>query len=336
MKTLLYIGNYLQSKRNNVSSIHVLGPLFESEGYRVIFRSSKVNKGLRLGAMLWACVRYRKQVDLVLIDTYSTLNFYFALLSSQLCRLLGLPYICCLNGGNLPHRLKQNPYLSNLIFKHAKCSVAPSLYLKNAFEFHGYTNVEFIPNTVDLQHYPFEDRTFDVPKLLWVRSFSKIYNPQLAVRVLKSLQDQGYKANLCMVGPDSDGSLEAVQALASHLGVAVSITGKLTKAEWISLSKDYNVFINTTNYDNTPVSVIEAMALGLPVVSTHVGGMPFLIEHGVHGLLVPPEDVEAMCTAIVSLFKDSKQREHLIAAARQRVEQYDWQQVRLLWHEVIA
>ncbi|RIA10248.1 glycosyltransferase involved in cell wall biosynthesis [Flavobacteriaceae bacterium MAR_2010_72] len=336
MKTLLYIGNYLQSKRNNVSSIHVLGPLFASEGYQVLYRSSKINKFLRLSSMLWACVVYRKQVDLVLIDTYSTLNFYYALLCSQLCRLLGLPYICCLNGGNLPHRLKHSPYLSGLIFDHAKVCVAPSLYLKNAFEYHGYIHVTYIPNTIELKHYPLSSRDFEAPKLLWVRSFSSIYNPQLAVRVLKALRDQGYDASLCMVGPDSDGSLAEVKHLAKTLGVNVHFTGKLTKAEWIALSKSYTIFINTTNYDNTPVSVIEAMALGLPVVSTNVGGMPFLIEDGVHGLLVPPDDAVAMSTAIASLFEDPQGREALIAAARQRIEQYDWQQVRLLWLEVIG
>ena len=55
----------------------------------------------------------------------------------------------------------------------------------------------------------------------------------------------------------------------------ITITGILRKAEWIELSKDYDVFINTTNVDNMPVSVIEAMALGMPIVSTNVGGIPF-------------------------------------------------------------
>ena len=68
----------------------------------------------------------------------------------------------------------------------------------------------------------------------------------------------------------------------------MNFTGKLSKQEWRDLSKDYNVFINTTNFDNTPVSVIEAMALGIPVVSTNVGGLPFLITDKVDGVLVEP------------------------------------------------
>lgn len=335
MTNVLYIGNYLNSKRNNVSSIHVLGALLEAEGYTVYYSSRKPNKVLRLWAMLYSCVKYRNRVNMVLIDTYSTQNFYYALLCSQLCRVLALPYSCNLNGGNLPYRLQQYPRLSRLLFTHAKYNVAPSLYLKQAFEAHGYAHVIYIPNTLEIKKYPFTSRAFDSPKLLWVRSFAKIYHPELAVQVLKDLRDKGYAAQLCMVGPDNDGSLDDVKRLAKSLQVEVRFTGKLSKAKWIELSKAYNVFINTTNFDNTPVSVIEAMALGLPIVSTNVGGMPFLVKHLKHGLLVPPNDSIAMVEAIASLFESPELRAALIAHARQRVEHFDWQSVKSLWEAVI-
>jgi glycosyltransferase involved in cell wall biosynthesis len=270
-------------------------------------------------------------VDVVLIDTYSTQNFYYALLVSQLCRVLKLPYIPILHGGNLPYRLRHNLGLSQCIFKHAAYNIAPSLYLKDAFEANGYTNVRYIPNSIELSNYPFKQRDFETPKLLWVRSFASLYHPQLAVQVLKALRDQGVDAELCMVGPDSDGTLAEVQALAKRLHVKVTFTGKLTKPEWTALATDYNVFINTTNFDNTPVSVIEAMALGLPVVSTNVGGMPYLINHEVDGLLVPPMDVKAMVAAILHLFEDPSKREQLIMNARNKVEGFDWEVVKHQW-----
>jgi glycosyltransferase involved in cell wall biosynthesis len=335
MTSLLYIGNYLNSKRSNVSNIHVLGGLLEAEGYVVHYSSKQENKVLRLLDMLYSCFKYRKRVGMVLIDTYSTQNFYYAVLCSQLCRLLKLPYICNLNGGNLPYRLKTFPKLSRMIFAHAVHNVAPSLYLKNAFEFHGYPNVVHIPNTIELDKYPLSSQPFDQPKLLWVRSFAKLYNPELAVRVLHALNQKGYQAELCMVGPDSDGSLAEVKQLAQALKLSVRFTGKLSKTEWISLSKAYNVFINTTNFDNTPVSVIEAMALGLPVVSTNVGGMPFLIKNKEQGLLVPPNTVPAMVDAILQLFEFPEQRQVMIVNARQLTEQFDWQAVKPLWAAVL-
>jgi len=222
-----------------------------------------------------------------------------------------------------------------MLFNPAHVNIARSHYLKDAFEAAGYTNIKHSPNTMVLQDYPFNVRDMETPKLLWVRSFAALYNPSLAVKVLKSLRDKGWKAELCMVGPDSDGTLTEVKALANTLNVEVKFTGKLTKPEWIALAKDYNVFINTTNFDNTPVSVMEAMALGLPIVSTNVGGMPYLIEHDVDGLLVPPQQVEAMVEAIIQLYENPSKREVLVANARQKVEGFDWEVVKQQWQSVL-
>ena len=128
MKNVLYIGNNLKNSRSNVSAIAVFGPLLASEGYTLYYASSKSNKLWRLLDMLFSVCRHARHVDVVLIDTYSTINFYYAILVSQLCRLLGLPYIPILHGGNLLSRLVNSPKLSHLIFDHAKVLVAPSTF----------------------------------------------------------------------------------------------------------------------------------------------------------------------------------------------------------------
>jgi glycosyltransferase involved in cell wall biosynthesis len=334
MKKILYIGNNLKNSSSNLSGIQILGPLLESEGYGLNYASSKSNKLLRLFDMLFSCLRYSKKVDVVLIDTYSTQNFYYAYLVSQICRFYNVPYIPILHGGNLPKRLQSHPKKSQNLFNNALCCIAPSLYMKEEFEQQGYTNIKHIPNTIEIYQYPISKKKFDIPKLLWVRSFSKIYNPQLAIKVIKSLRSLYPDAQLCMVGPDSDGTLREVKKLAKNLDLNVKFTGKLTKQEWIDISKDYNIFINTTNFDNTPVSVIEAMALGLPVVSTNVGGMPFLIDSN-NGVLVEPNNEDQMIKAIIDILNDDIKRDQIIKNARLKVEGFDWQKVKELWIDVL-
>ncbi|TYA56701.1 glycosyltransferase family 4 protein [Formosa maritima] len=286
--------------------------------------------------MLWTCFKYRKQTDVVIIDTYSTQNFYYALLVSQFCRLLDLKYVTSLNGGNLPMRLKKNPILCRTIFNHAYKLVSPSTYLKEAFESYGYQNVYYIPNSLEMEQYVFHSKAFQKVELLWVRSFSAIYNPLLAVKVLKKLKDDGLQASLCMMGPDADGSLEAVKQLANDLDVSVRFTGKLPKKDWLALAKDYNMFINTTNFDNMPVSVIEAMALGLPVVSTNVGGLPYLLKHEKDALLVPPDNAEAFVVAIKQLLNNPLATRTMAFNARQKVEQFDWNLVKHQWIKLLS
>lgn len=331
MKKLLYIGNHLSNKGKTETTIETLSQSLRLEGYRVFAFSNKTNKLVRLFDMLFAILKYSKKVDYVLIDTYSTSNFYYAFLTSQICRLLKLKYIPILHGGNLPHRLKNNPKLSQAIFKNAYKNVAPSLYIKSHFKDFGYHNLMHIANSIELKNYPFKQREFKTLKLLWVRSFSEIYNPLLAVKILKSLKDNGLNASLCMVGPEGDGSLEKTKGYAKALGVDVTFTGKLLKEEWIDVSKDYNIFLNTTNFDNMPVSVMEAMALGLPIISTNVGGLPFLIENEHDGILVNPNDVSGFVEAIREIITSPEKAIMLTQNARRKVEAFDWDNIKLRW-----
>jgi glycosyltransferase involved in cell wall biosynthesis len=335
MKNLLYIGNHLSKTGKTETAIDTLSESLRLEGYKVFAFSNKTNKLFRLFDMLFAILKYSKKVDYVLIDTYSTSNFYYAFLCSQLCRIYNLKYIPILHGGNLPNRIKLNPKLSKAIFKNALINISPSAYIQSEFAKQGFSNVMIIPNAIDLKSYVFKQREFKTIKLLWVRSFSEIYNPLLAVKILKSLKDEGLNASLCMVGPEGDGSLEKTKDYAKVLGMDVIFTGKLSKKEWIKMSTDYNVFLNTTNFDNMPVSVIEAMALGLPIISTNVGGLPFLISHNEDGKLVNPNDVSGFVDAIKEIISSPEEAIKLAQNARRKVEDYDWRKIKSQWMSLL-
>ncbi len=334
-KKILYIGNKLSKHGNTATSIETLGSFFEKEGCKVFYASSFKNKFLRLLDMIFKTLKFAKKVDYVLIDVYSTQNFYFALITSQLCRLLNVKYIAKLHGGNLPSRLQKNPFLCDLIFKNSYKISAPSNYLFDTFNNRYSNKLTFIPNTIQINNYNFFEREINVPKLLWVRSFSKIYNPKMAIKVLSLLKEKYPEAQLCMVGPDKENLIDACKEYANKLNVKVEFTGKLSKKKWIELSKEYNIFINTTHFDNTPISVIEAMALGLPVISTNVGGIPFLLENKISALLIQDNNHDEMVFAVNELINNSILKETIVKNARKKVEQYDWKIVKHKWIEIL-
>ncbi|TNJ45748.1 glycosyltransferase family 4 protein [Tamlana fucoidanivorans] len=336
MTKLLYIGNKLSQNGKTQTTIETLSALLGQEGFEVISASEKQNKIIRLWDMLWHVLKYRRSIDYVLIDTYSTFNFYYAYLVSQLCRCFKVPYIPILHGGDLPKRLKTSPRLSKILFKNAYTNVAPSLYTKARFGVCGFKNVICIPNTIEIENYPFKPRLYKKIKLLWVRSFSKIYNPKLGIDILKLLLESGMEADLCMVGPEGDGSLKETKAYAKKKNVDVTFTGKLSKKDWVALSEHYNVFINTTMVDNMPVSVLEAMALGLPVITTHVGGMPYLIDNHVDGILVKSNHSKGFVNAIQYLINNQDDVNKMVQKARMKVEHYDWQVVKKQWISLLS
>ena len=222
-----------------------------------------------------------------------------------------------------------------MVFATAYQNVAPSSYLKQEFENAGFTNVIHIPNSIEIDKYQFKSRAELTPKLLWVRAFASIYNPEMAVKVLQQLQEKHPSATLTMVGPDKDGSLQTTKAFAESIGVAVNFTGQLAKEDWWKLASEHDIFINTTHFDNTPISVMEAMALGLPLVSTNVGGIPYLLTDKENALLVPDNDDKAMTEAILDLLNDNVKSNQMAKNARTSIEQMDWNVVKEGWKRVL-
>lgn len=335
-KRILYIGNKLHKHGFNKTSIETLGAFLADEGYVVAYTSNKKNQVLRLFDMMTTTFLRVRKVDYVLIDTYSTSSFWYAFFCSQTARLFKTKYIPLLRGGDLPNRLKKNPYWCKLIFENAYANVAPSHYLLEKFKEKGFENVLFIPNSIQLQEYEFKNRIQLQPKLLWVRSFAKIYNPKMAVEVLKLVKEKYANASLTMVGPDKDGSLLETQEFAKSLNLEVIFTGKLSKKQWTDLASEHDIFINTTHFDNTPVSVMEAMALGLPVVSTNVGGIPYLLTHQKQALLVADNVPLEMADAIACLLENEELVKKLTAEAHLVVKRMDWEAIRLKWSKLLS
>ena len=335
-KRVLYIGNALSNKGATITSIETLGNYLKEEGFEVKTASSFKNKGLRLLDMMYAVLRYSKKTDYVIIDTYSTSNYWYAVIVGKLCSYLSIPYVPILRGGNLPQRLKNSPNTTQSLFGKAMINIYPSAYLGSFFEKAGFTNLKYVPNTIEIKNYSYIKRDVVRPKLLWVRSFDSIYNPMMALHVLEELLKEYPEASLTMVGPAKDESYDACYAFAKAQELPVTFTGLLSKEAWIDLAPSHDIFISTTNFDNTPVSVIEAMALGLPVVSTDVGGMPFLIENKKDGLLCPANNVEPFVDCLSSLLSTPELVQHIAENARIKAETFDWNVVKKHWEEVLS
>jgi glycosyltransferase involved in cell wall biosynthesis len=235
----------------------------------------------------------------------------------------------------LPYRLEQSPILAALVFSHAYKNVAPSNYLKIAFEKRDFSSI-YIPNILEIKNYIYKERTRIQPKILWVRAFKYLYNPSMAIAVLQLVKKEFPEAKLCMVGPQMDASFEASKNLTKQYGLEKSVvfTGVLEKEKWLHKATDYDVFINTTNFDNTPVSVMEAMALGLTIVSTDAGGMPYLIDDQVDGVLVGKDEHHKMAAAIIKLIKECNTS--YAKKARIKAESFGWNVVREQWKSILV
>jgi len=334
-KTILYLGNKLKSKGFNPTTIDLLSDALKQEGLQLLTYSSKKNKVLRLIDMVMAIIKHRHQTDYALIDTYSTSAFWFAYISAKLLSHFKIPYVPILHGGNLPERYTTHQKKVMWLLNYAKTNVSPSDYLFEFFSNKGITNLNKISNFIPIDKYRFKERAHLKPHLLWVRAFDNIYNPLLALQVLELLLVDYPEATLSMVGPTKDDSYKVCKSYAVQKQLPVSFTGKLSKEEWICYAQDFDIFLNTTSVDNMPISVIEAMALGMLVVSTNVGGIPYILNNNENALLVKPNNKDEMASAVTHLIQNEELSKNIARKGRKKAEEYSWHVVKQKWVDVL-
>ncbi|WP_026839447.1 glycosyltransferase family 4 protein [Gillisia sp. JM1] len=335
-ESILYIGNKLSDPKANPTSHKSLVRGLQSEGFHIYSASGLKNKYLRLADMIFTFLKYSNEFKVVLIDVYSTQNFWYAIIIARLSRYFGKKYIPILHGGDLKNRFENSTYATKKLLENAYHIVSPSVYYKNEVIKLGYQKVIHIPNPIFLKHYNFKERNQFQPKLLWVRAFDDIYNPLMAIKSLELILKKYPSADLCMVGPDKDGSLEACKRYATSKELPVTFTGKLKKKDWTYLASNFDIFLNTSNIDNSPLSVIEAMALGLPVITTNVGGMPFLIDDKTDGLLIQKNAPVEVSIWVEWIMQNPVETMEITRRAREKVLNFDWHKIKEDWKELLS
>ncbi len=150
------------------------------------------------------------------------------------------------------------------------------------------------------------------------------------MRACALLQQQGYTFVCSIIGDGPERKPLAQQIRASGLSSQVRLLPAMPQLQLAEQYRKADVFIHPSvvtqdgNRDVIPNVLVEAMAIGTPVISTRLSGIQELIQEGKNGLLVPPADPQALAEAISSLMQDSQQQERFSAAAKRSVtEMFD-------------
>lgn len=319
-----------------VSQGEILTGLFACEGYSVRMTSATPNRALRLVDTVKSLLAWRQQIDLVILMVFSGPAFAMADVASLVTRWTGKPLVLWLHGGNLPEFSLHHPHWVRRILRRGHLIVSPSDYLAHHFRGFGFP-VRVIPNVLSIENYPFRVRSSVQPRLLWMRTFEDIYNPGMAVRALGRLKQEYPLATLTMAGQDR-GLLEPTRRLAveSGLGESIRFVGFLDLAGKQQEFSVHDIFLNTNQVDNMPVSVVEAAAFGLPIVATAVGGLPYMLEHEKTGLLVASEDVQGMADAVVRLVREPGLAARLSQNGRLLAESSAWPGIYNQWEQLFV
>ena len=273
--------------------------------------------------------RELRHVDVVHVFSPSYLAFLLGPLPAVIvARRLGKPVVMNYHSGEAPDHLRRSAF-ARRVLRRVDQNAVPSRFLHDVFAGFGI-QTEVIPNIVDVERFAFRRRVPLGPRILSTRNFESMYNVACTLRAFRLVQQQRPDATLTLVG---GGSLDAaLKAQSVELGLKnVRFIGRVAPADMWRYYAEADIYLQTPDIDNMPFSVLEAFASGCAVVATNAGGVPAILTHGEHGLLVNRNDHEAAAASVVRLLDDANLADRLTEAARHSCDRYRWANVRPQW-----
>lgn len=210
----------------------------------------------------------------------------------------------------------------------------PSGFLQQVFRRHGVESV-IIPNVVDVGCFrppdPPRAPSLAAPHVVIARNLESLYGIDVGLRALAAVAERfgGLRVSIAGSGPERD----SLESLARDLGLGdrVRFTGRLDVSQMVRLYQSADVVLNPSRADNTPNSILEALACGVPVVSTDVGGIPFLVTHRHSAWLAPPESPQALAEGVCETLENPALRAALVKNGLAIARSCAWPVVREQW-----
>lgn len=329
MGSILFIGSFLSKTKGTKSIAESLAEKLLIEGISLKLVSPFNNKFIRLLHIMIAVIFYNgKKIH---IDVFSGPAFKIAEFASKLASFRNKELLLTLHGGKLIEFDENQNKRIKKVFDRATLIQTPSLFLQTHFIKRGFT-VAYLPNSISLNNFPYNRSIIKPYSLLWVRGFTSIYNPKIAIEILHQLKKKYPQCTLTMVGPDK-GLLQQTINLAETLQVrnSLTITGPIANENLYTYYQSHHVFLNTTSYESFGVAVIEAAACGIPIVSSNVGELPFIWTNNHNILLVDNYTVSSFYNSTIRLFEDEALCKQLSFNGRINAENFSWEIIKNKW-----
>jgi glycosyltransferase involved in cell wall biosynthesis len=198
-------------------------------------------------------------------------------------------------------------------------------------------SINVIPNALNLEDYPFRLRERVLPSCFYLRAIHRNCGALIAIEAMGRVHQEYSSVTLNLAGPEMDDCRGECERLIAHYGLSgrVTLLGRISKPEIVRYGSQADIFLNPTFADNTPVSVVEAMAMGLCIVATRVGGLPYLLNHNETAVLVDPGDPAAFAEAVLRILRDPGLAVRISQNARREAEGMDWNRVLPSWKKII-
>ena len=270
------------------------------------------------------------KVDIFHIFANSGLSwFLYASPAIHIAKFRRTPVIVNYRGGEAESFFKKYFTWVRWSLKFSDLVIVPSGFLRSVFKKWNY-KAEVVPNIINLEKFTPANKELDStkPVIIVPRNLEPIYDNIAALKAFRHFINEFPDAEMIVAG--SGPELKMLQNFAESEGIdrKVNFTGKVDNEKRVELYQSADITLNPSLADNMPNSILESLASGVPVVTTDVGGIPYLVGNEVTSLFVKPGDYIGMSAAMKRLIKDKELRSKLISNGSELVKQFTWDNVK--------
>ena len=322
---ILFIANYEEGVGGISVQVKLQRDLLRGDGYTCDILSTKGSVAKRINAVFEFLSKGRKY-DVFHIHACSDRGFLPAILGINIGRLLKKRIVLTFHGGGAEGFFRRKEKFVKRYLTRTSANIVLSGFIGRVFDQYGipYT---VIPNILVADGSTFRARTEIRPRFIGIRSLTDTYNIKCTLRSFAIVREKYPDARLTLLG---GGPLKAEleQFVADHHIQNVTFVGQVRNTEISHYLDEADIMVSSPRFDNMPVSVLEGFRAGLLVISSKVGGVPYMIEDGRTGLLFESDNDRQMAEKMIAVVEDPEATRRMIASARQSLEDYRWENCR--------
>lgn len=320
---VLLISNYKPGTGGISGQVEILQRKLRGEGFVVDIFNTKGSILYRLGLFqkLW---NYGKAYDVFHIHCCSGWGFLPAVVGIRVGRRLGKRVVLTYHGGGAAGFFAKHKKLVTRYLRKTDVNIVLSGFLGQIFDTYQipYT---VIPNIIELDGTKYRNREVLRPRFISIRSLEPLYNIPCIIKAFAIVKQQLPEATLTIVGDGSERP--ALERMVQELGLQnVEFVGRVDNHDIYKYLDQADIMISAPHIDNMPVSLLEGFNAGLLVISSRVGGVPYMIEDGVNGLLFEDDDYSALADKM--LYSLNSKCLDLVLAAKHSLDNYSWETVK--------
>ena len=322
---ILFVTKYIESAGGISGQVRLLRECLIKEGHVADVFSTDGSVVKRLG-MFSQLMRKARGYDVIHIHCCSYVGFFSAILGVTVARRLGKRCVCTYHGGGAESFFNRYTWLVKRYLNRTDANIVLSGFLAEVFDKYGI-KYQIIPNILEADDSHYRKRTTVSPRFISVRNLEPLYNIQCIIRAFSLVKKKFNDAELYIM---SDGSeRHKLEELVRELGIKdICFLGWVPNEKVYDYLDKVDIFVSMPKIDNQPMSIIEAFKCGLLVISSRVGGVPYMIDEGKNGLMVESNNHIELAEKMIWCVDHQNESVRMMQEGYRSLEKYQWKTIK--------